>query len=130
MTSTVFLRPHGYARWCQYRSAIAGDGITTACGAVIAQGEPLELADDVPAPGRCAACEATVRLEQERAEALCRLAMRTGELDVTGFASDTDGAPGPGSAAIRAVLDTEHEDLLGDDVGAFDHLNDLRELDE
>jgi hypothetical protein len=130
MTATVFVRPRGYAHWCRYRSAIAGDCITTACGAAIAQGEPLELADDVPVRDRCVACEAAARRERGRTEEVHRLAIRAGELDLTGCALADDDAPGPDSAAIRAVFDTEYEDLLGDDVGAFDHLGDLRELDE
>lgn len=98
---------HRGARWCVFVAAHPGGRITTACGDAIPYGPALICTSDPGARG-CLRCRAACA------------AADAGELD--------DDELGPDSAAIASALD-DHEDLLGDDVSAFDHLSDLREID-
>jgi hypothetical protein len=119
MTPLVYL--HRGDRWCVLHAARPGGRVTTLCGDWQPYGPVLVCTGD---PGDLVCSDCRAELAVRALEAAVAIEPRAPRYDAD------DDAFGPDSAAIRAVLDTEHEDLLGDDVGAFDHLNDLRELDE
>src|SRR4051794_3797375 len=108
MLTGVYL--HRGDRWCELASAQPGGWITTACDDAIPYGPALLCTSD-PGELGCVRCRTAVAA--------------AGPADL-----DDDEAFGPDSAAIVSVLD-DQEDLLGDDhASAFDHLADLRDVDD
>ena len=106
MLTQVYL--HRGHRWCTLVAAHPGGRITTACGDAISY-RPVLICTSDPGELGCPRCRTACA------------ATDAGDLD-------DDDALGPDSEAIASAL-TEHEDLLGDDVSAFDRVQKLREVE-
>jgi hypothetical protein len=118
VTAVVYVHRSAPSRWCVLRAAYPGGRVTALCGDWQTYSPVLVCTAD-PGDLVCPACHA------ELAAGALGAAVAIGSN--TPASDADDNAPGADSDAIRAVLGTEHEDLLGDDVSAFDHLADLRE---
>ena len=119
MTAIVYVHRSDPSRWCVLRAAYPGGRVTALCGDWQTYSPVLVCTAD-PGDLVCAAC----RIELAAGALGAAVAI---ESHAPTYDADDDDVLGPDSQAIRAVLGTEHEDLLGDDVSAFDHLADLRE---
>lgn len=134
MRGAVFIRPVGYPRFCRLLT-IGCVTHVTACRARLGATEPVILTPTTPPPQLfCSACRAELEALRQRA-ATIDLGPCVRELGVAAALdvddddggdtpvewNDSDGAPGPDSAAIRDALN-EHEDLLDVPIAPVDEV--------
>lgn len=108
MSTSAWIRPVGYDRWCRL-AVIGDDSHATACLARISAREPMIVTTKQPDEhDTCGACWRDLEVRRQRANTVdLRPAARE-----RGVPADLelDDAPGPDSEAIRRALDAE--DLL------------------